>query len=544
MSNSRDIEMEDELQELEQQKNQWRRYRELFLCHRWWIVFPSFIVFAGMWTASWFVPATYRSETLILVERPKVPTEYVVSNVADDLQQRLESMTQQILSRTRLLGVIDQFNLYSKERSRSTDDVLLERMRQDIQIELVRDPGRELSAFKIAFLSHNPHTAQAVTAQLSSLFIDENLRARQEQSENTTEFLDSELEQARRGLSDQEVRVRQFKSRYLGQLPGQAETNVQILTGLQTRLQQEMEALAHARQQKVYLESMETQLRTVEAGLQSSASGSTPSAPTLDQQIDQLQNHLVELQSRYNDQHPDVRATKIQLEKLRQLQAQRDARAAQEAKGSATGAKPVRAGSIAELQAMAPRLQIESELKANSLEIENRQRTIKAIEARIDAYQEKLNLTPLREQQLADLTRDYDQSRKNYEQLLGKRDQSSMATSLEKRQQGEQFRVLDPANLPQQPYSPNRLKLTGFALLGAILCVGLCLARYAILDDTFLLREEVNAAVNATVLVEVPPLQTAEEIRVQKRRAFLQTAAFVAMGLLTTAGIGISFYLR
>lgn len=536
--------MEDEFQELEQERTQWHRYRELFLCHRWWIVFPSFIVFAAVWTATWFVPATYRSETLILVEQPKVPTEYVLSNVADDLQQRLQSMTQQILSRTRLLGVIDQFNLYSKERSKSSDDVLIERMRKDIQIELVRDSGRELTAFKIAFLSPNPHTAQAVTAQLSSLFIAENLRARQEQSENTTEFLDSELEQARRGLSEQEIRVRQFKSRYLGELPGQAETNVQILTGLQSRLQQEMEALAHARQQKVYLESMETQLRTVEAGLQSSASGSTPSAPTLDQQIDQLQNHLVELQSRYNDQHPDVQAAKIRLEKLRQLQAQRDARAVEETKGPPTGDKQVRPGSVAELQAMAPRLQIESELKANNLEIENRQRTIKIIEARIDGYQERLNQTPLREQQLADLTRDYDQSRKNYEQLLGKRDQSSMATSLEKRQQGEQFRVLDPANLPQAPYSPNRLKLAGFALLGALLCGALCLTRFVISDDTFLLREEVNQAVTAPVLAEVPPLYTPEQVRLQNRRTSLQIAAFVVMGLLTAVGMGMSFYLR
>jgi polysaccharide chain length determinant protein (PEP-CTERM system associated) len=497
-----------------------------------------------MWTATWFVPATYRSETLILVEQPKVPNEYVVSNVADDLQQRLQSMTQQILSRTRLLGVIDQFNLYSSERGKSSDDILIERMRKDIQIELVRDSGRELTAFKIAFLSPNPHTARAVASQLSSLFIDENLRARQEQSENTTEFLDSELEQARRGLSEQEVRVRQFKSRYLGELPGQADTNVQILTGLQTRLQQEMEALAHARQQKVYLESMETQLRTVEAGLQSNASGATPSAPTLDQQIDQLQNHLVELQSRYNDQHPDVQATKVRLEKLRQLQAQRDARASEEAKGPASGEKPVHAGSVAELQAMAPRLQIESELKANSLEIENRQRTIKAIEARIDGYQERLNLTPLREQQLADLTRDYDQSRKNYEQLLGKRDQSSMATSLEKRQQGEQFRVLDPANLPQAPYSPNRPKLAFGALLGALLCAVLCLIRFIVSDDTFLLRDEVKQAVNASVLAEIPPLHTAQEVRLRTRCASLQTVAIVAMCLLTTAGIGISFYLR
>ena len=257
--------MHEQIAEPEKQGPDLRRYWKLFQHHRWWFTLPAFVVFLSIWTASWIIPATFRSETLILVEQQKVPDQYVVSNIADDLQQRLQSMTQQILSRTRLVAVINQFGLYAKNRARLTDDELVDRMRKDIQIELVRDPsrGRDLTAFKIAYLSTNRQTSQAVTSQLSALFISENLRVRQERSENTTAFLESELEQARQSLSAQEVRVREFKSHYLGELPGQTQSNVQILSGLQTRLQQEMEALAHARQQKVYLESMLSQLRAV-----------------------------------------------------------------------------------------------------------------------------------------------------------------------------------------------------------------------------------------------------------------------------------------
>src|SRR5690349_16751662 len=172
----------------------------------WWLVIPMILGWALVVSASWFLPPRYRSETVIIVEQQKVPEQYVLPNVAADLQQRLQSMTQQILSRTRLLAIIESLHLYSGNRKSIDPDVLVQQMRSDIKIDMVQAPGRpwELSAFKISYSAASPALAQQVTSKLSSLFIEENLRNRQLLSENTTKFLENQLEEARKNLADQE----------------------------------------------------------------------------------------------------------------------------------------------------------------------------------------------------------------------------------------------------------------------------------------------------------------------------------------------------
>src|SRR5207253_333065 len=167
------------------------------LCRRrWWLLLGVFVTWAMASITAWILAAEYRSETLILVEQQKVPEHYVISNVTTDLQDRLQSMTQQILSRTRLQRIIEGFHLYAGERNRLGPDELVERLRKDIKIELVKAPGRrdELTAFRIYYSSGDPRIAQQVTSQLTSLFIEENLQARQQQSESTTGLLLTRLE--------------------------------------------------------------------------------------------------------------------------------------------------------------------------------------------------------------------------------------------------------------------------------------------------------------------------------------------------------------
>src|SRR5262249_53843619 len=166
---------------------------------RWYILGPLFVGWLAVWAASWVLPSIYKSGTLILVEQPTMPKEYVVPNVSDNLQDRLQSITQQILSRTRLVHIIETLDLYPEQRSRARADDLVDRMRKDIEIELVRSPGSDqLTAFNIYFSSRDPHMAQQVTSELTNLFISENLEARQQQSEDTTKFLESQLEEARK----------------------------------------------------------------------------------------------------------------------------------------------------------------------------------------------------------------------------------------------------------------------------------------------------------------------------------------------------------
>lgn len=533
--------MPDHIEDPSSEQPDLAKYWQVLCRRRWWLAIPAFGIWAAVWAVSWFLPVTYRSETLILVEQQKVPEQYVVSNVSAGMQERLQSMTQQILSRTRLMRIIDEYNLYSNSRTGRAPDEVLERMRKDIQIELVEAPDRrELTAFKIAYLSNEALLAQRVTNQLTSLFIAENLKARQEQSEQTTQFLDSQLEDARQNLSSQEARVKEFKSRYLGELPEQVQSNVQILSGLQTRLQQEMDALSQAKQQSVYLESLLNQWRSLESDLSSGRSVNLQAPPALDQELDRLRSQLADLSSHYTEKHPDIRKLREQIVKTEKMKQEMETQVAAAAKAGSTE-ESSRPGTYADLQAMSPRMQVESQLKANKLEIDNRQRTIRQLEKQIDEYQGRLNMTPVREQQLAGLTRDYEQSRKSYEQLLAKRDQSEMATNLEKRQEGEQFRVLDPPNLPQKPYSPNRLKINLIGLVAGLVLGFGSLAGAEMADDRIYAKEDFEAVVTAPVLAEIPPLPTPQEQNRQNRQQWYQWFGLALIIAVTLSGFASTY---
>src|SRR5271157_4597850 len=282
---------------------------------------PLFLGWLVVWGASWFLPSRYRSTTLILVEQPTMPKDYVTPNVNDDLQDRLRSITQQILSRTRLLHIIDQLNLYADTHAHLTPDEKVERMRKEIDIELVRDSENRVSSFNVNYSAHDPYVAQQVTSELTNLFISENLEVRQQQSEDTTKFLESQLETARKTLSDQEERIREFKGQHVGEMPAQVASNLQILTGLQNQLQNEEDALNSARQQHIYLQTLADQYHSLQ-GAPKSSDGTSMGLPAIDQELEKLKANLADLSSRYTDRHPDVRKLKDQIAKTEKMRDQ------------------------------------------------------------------------------------------------------------------------------------------------------------------------------------------------------------------------------
>jgi polysaccharide biosynthesis transport protein len=533
----------------ERSTSSWEDYWKILYVRRWWLLLTPFLIWATFWTVTWFLPAKYRSETVILVEQQKVPEHYVVSNVAADIQDRLQSMTQQILSRTRLQSIIENFRLYPDERKRSSSEDLVERMRQDIKIDLVKAPVRpeELTAFRIYFSYNDPRTAQQVTNQLTTLFIDENLRARQQESENTTGFLESQLEEARKELAAQEQRIREFKARYLGELPGQMQSNLQILTGMQNRLEAESEALDHVKQQNIYLESLLTQYRSMRAQLQNGESSDVGLPPTLDQELDRLKTQLADLSSHYTSRHPDVRKLKDQIAETEKLKAKINAamkEAASTKRGSDDNQDTASAvpQSREDLRSMSPMMEIESQLKANRLEGENRKKEIERLKSSITQFQGQLNQTPLREQQLADLTRDYDQSRANYESLLAKKNQSELATNLERHQQGEQFRILDPPNVPTKPYWPDRFKLSLFGLVVGLIIGAGGTAGLEALGGQVRSAKELKTLAPKLQTVEIPRLSTAVEKRREKLKQYVEWAAATLMVALVAAGNFWAYY--
>ena len=268
------------------------------------------------------MPSVYRSGTLILVEQPTVPTEMVATNAISDLQDRLDSIEQQIRSRTRLLRVIDQLNLYAKERARHmSDDTLVGKIEQDSQIELVRSPGKEdLTAFNIYFSADNPYVAQQVTNELTEHPDQREPRGRPAERQKHQQLPGQPAGRSAQSLAEQEEKVREFKDRYLGELPGQLRSNLQILSGLQNQLQAEQDALGRAKQQNVYLRVADQPVQDHGGRTAKPGEPAAVGLPALDQELDRLKAQLADLSSRYTDQHPDVRKVKEQIaqtEKMR-----------------------------------------------------------------------------------------------------------------------------------------------------------------------------------------------------------------------------------
>ena len=492
---------------------------------RWLVGGGLFACWLAVWSLTWLLPSVYRSETVILIEQQKVPEEYVTANVTLDLQQRLEGLRQQILSRTRLQHIIEQFGLY-KEANKTNPDEVIEQMRKDVDIQPGESHrGQMASTFKISYNAPSAKLAQQVNAQLTSLFIDENIEEQSQRAEGTTEFLSTELQSARSHLNEQEDKIKQFKAGNLGQLPSQVETNVHILSGLQEREQSLSQALNRAQEQRLYFESLLTQYRSVS---KDEAKGAN-SLPAIDEQLGKLKEELADAQAKYTPDHPDVQRLKrliARTERQRDDIQRRLAEGGNDAPAAPTSRDP---------RTMTPILQFESQLKANQQEIADTKRELAQVEAQIAGYQGRLNNMPIREQQLADLTRDYDQSKLNYDSLLKKQMQSQMATNLEKRQQGEQFRIIDPPSLPKKPVSPDRLKLSLMGLAGGLLLgLGLAVVVEAV-EDKVRTEDEVTRLVKVRILAGVPHLFTPEEENKRKVRRVVEWCAAAVMLLVMVA---------
>ena len=511
-----------------------RRRRLLFLI-------PLFLGWLAVWGASWILPPRYKSGTLILVEQPTMPRDYVLPNVAENLQERLQSITQQILSRSRLLHIVDELNLYSDERVRLSPDDIVERMRKNIEIELVRGADNRISAFNVYYTAGGPLIAQRVTSKLTNLFINENLEVRQQESEGNTKFLQDQLESARQGLEAQEEKIREFKAQHVGELPSQLNSNLQILGGLQSQLHAQAEALNTSKQQRVYLETLLGQYRALRGP--SKDAKAPMGVAELDEKLDKLRTELRDLSSTYEEKYPEVRKIKDQIAKT---EAQRDQLLADlKAKGDKSqpdANTPAAAFEGAGARDSSSLSQLQSQLQANQIEIKNREQTIAALTAQINEYQARLNQEPIREQQLADLTRGYDQSKASYDDLLKKKNDSAMATSMELLQQGERFRIIDPPSLPLKPSFPDRLKFCGIGLaVGLMLGMGFVLTA-EMMDDRVYSELELRKLLPVTVLSELPVIYDPSDERRRQKEEWVgwATTALVLAAIL--AGSAVSYW--
>jgi succinoglycan biosynthesis transport protein ExoP len=527
--------MAEDLEEQNSEPLDLQRYLGLVRRRHLQFLIPLLLGWVAVWSASWVLPTRYKSSTLILVEQPTMPKNYIESNVNDNLQDRLQSIQQQILSRTRLLMIIDKLHLYAGVHEQRTPDAKVEMMRKDINVDLVRDNRDDhITSFRVSYSARDPRIAQQVTSELTDLFINENQAVVQQESQGTTNFIASQLENARTSLAAQEEKVREFQAQHEGSLPTQQASNLQILSGLQSQLQNEQDALNTAKQQRVYLQSLLEQYRAVRTPTRT-ADGAPTGLAAIDQQLDALRAKLVDLSSRYTDRYPDVLRVKDEITKTEKRRD--DLLAELKGKGKQSGDQ----GAAADGSPATPALQLQGQLEANQVEISNREQSIAGLKARINDYQGRLNEEPAVEQQMADLTRGYDQSKTDYDELLKKKNESEMATSMERMQLGEGFTMLDPPSLPQKPDFPNRLKFCGIGFAVGV-ALGLAVAGgFEVLDGRLYSENEIKKLLPVGILSELPEVRLPSDERRTRRKAALGWAMTALVFSTILAGSAFSF---
>jgi len=464
------------------------------------------------------LPNKYTSEATVLVIQQQVPERYVVPTSTTDVSQALQGMTQEVLSRTRLLSIIDDLSLYVKERHGLAPEELIDRMRRDVSIQplLEGNPDQKnVNAFKIAYVSGNPQLAQEVTSRLTSLFIQENEKMRQHQSTVTKNFLQEQLDAVKKQLTNQEELVRSFKMQHLGELPEQEQGNLQIMASLSAQLQNTQAALSRAEEHKVYLESLLRGYRGLvsRGAAVTGATAGSPANPVLAAQaeLSRLQSERAGLLSVYTVDHPDVRRKEAEIAKAEAALARLKsaAKTAEEAK-TETPAAPAAA-----TEEDASIAQVRSQLAQNRVELDNLSKDSERLKTTIKQYQDRLNTAPVREQQLAGMVRDYELLKLNYADLLKKEQESGLAMSLEKSQEGQQFRVVDAPSLPTIPSSPKRAKIGACAAVAGIF-LGFALAFFLeTTDRSFHSEKQMSEHIRLPLVIAVPVLRTPREERLR-----------------------------
>ena len=465
------------------------------------ILIPTLLAPLVGFLISYAFAPKYTSQSLVLVEEQKVPDNIVKSVVTEDISQRIVSMQQQVLTRSRLQPMIERLGL--AKNGKNVEDVI-DDIRTNLQIEPVvpdlaaatttkKKPGQtsDLPGFYVQFTGDNPHYAQMVCSELTSMLLEENLKLREGVAQGTTEFVTEQLDSAKKNLDDLDGKLAAFKRQYMGQLPGDEDNNLKLLMALNSQLDSNTQTLNRAQQDKTYTESL---LAQQVAAWKSSQNATNPQ--TLEQQLAALQSQLITLQARYTDDYPDVVKTKADIAEVkREIDQMNKAAAVQAPSDNSDKAGLAEPAEIRQL-----RLQIHQYDAA----IAQANREQNRIKDQIATYQGRVALSPAIEEQYKSLTRDYDTAQKFYNDLLAKKSESEMQADMERRQQGEQMRLLNPASLPDAPSFPVRwLFAAGGA--GGGLAIGLGLALWLELRDKAIRTEQdVVAVLEMPTLVAVP----------------------------------------
>jgi uncharacterized protein involved in exopolysaccharide biosynthesis len=524
---------------------------------------------------AFILPPVYLSQSTILIEDQQIPREYVQTTITGYVEERLQIITQRIMSRTRLMEIIDRFDLYADMRERHTTAEILEKMREHINLQTIsaevmdKRTGRPTVAtiaFTLSYEGKNPSTVQKVANLLASFYLEQNLKTREEMATTTTVFLQQELDQLKGEMEAIESKISAFKKKHLGELPEFNDLNMKAISQLERELDRADLQLNSLEERELLLQAQLANIRPMRPIV--TEEGKTVLPPQ--DRLKHLRLQLLSLQSSLSDKHPDVLKLKKEIEQLESQVQEPDTSldkvkrlealtAELETLSAKLGPKhPDVVKVLREVEALEEELEtaqpremsvalatetpdnpayinLQTQLETIALQKKNLMEEKLAISKEIDKYQARMEKAPLVEKEYSDLTRDYENARFKYKELMNKLMEAKLAQGMEETQRGERFTIIEPAQLPEKPYKPNRMAIM---LIGVVLALGAGVGLAAVrenLDTSIKTAEELARLAGLPVLSVISLMESEQEVRsrrIKKALLFLGAVGILAAALL------------
>lgn len=476
------------------------------------LILPALIIFAIAAVVALALPSIYSSTATILIEEQEIPREYVMSMVTSYAEQRIQSSTQRIMSSVRLVEIINRFNLYADLRERWMMEEIIAKMRKDIKFETIsadvvdRRTGRPTAAtiaFTISYEGKDPSVVLQVANVLASLYLEENLRVRDEKTAGASKFIEDEMKEVQVSLAKQDAQIRDYKKKHLNTLPELNQMNIQELERLERNLEQ-----------------MEIQLRTLkerESFFKTQMASVPPDLANPDKErLKELRVRLISLKTRYSDKYPDVGKTQAEIAEL-------------EKKLSLPSAGPI--GNKPDNPAY---INLDSQLASTQSEIDSLRKQVRAFEKKKDEYRRRMEAAPGVEEGYRILGGERNNLQVKYDDLMKKHMETKVASGMEKGQLGERFTLIDPARMPEKPVRPN---IPAILLIGLFLGIGsgvgaASLREYS--DQSVRSGEALTKATGFPVLGSIPEIITPRDLAGKKTKRkiwILSIVLLVAMGV-------------
>jgi len=502
---------------------------EIFLRRRWWIIIPFCLTMMVGICLAFMLPRMYKAETLVLIQPQKVPTDYVQPVVTTDTDSRIEAISRQILSRSNLQRIIQDFNLFaeSKYKTMFVEDKVAD-LRERISVKLMRRGLPSFKgvanpyAFEISFEGRDPEKVMNVTNALVSYFIDENIRFREVEVIGTRNFLEEELNPIRRELAANEKKLKEYREKNMGELPEQLVSNLSMLTRLEEQLKAKQTNLLDAKNKlAMFMNQISEGALLFGQGAMVTSDGRIVSDFEQSISLEQAKEMLSYLQTRYTKNHPDV----IRIKKII----------------SDLGEKNEKDNDISDGSQYIP-TNIKMEVERIKVNINTLTADISKLKSQIRVYEKRIENTPAREQELSSLKRDYQNTRATYNFLLNKKLESEVSVSMEKKQKGQKFQVVDPAGLPEKPSFPDMKMLFLLCLVaGPNIGLGLVfLLEY--LNTSFRSPKDIESYLGVPVLATVPIIYDRKDKIIQRLNPVLSIFSIMFSCVLVSAFAVLSFY--